>query len=351
MEDIIGLKAKLDTINAAVDITGTALDVTQQSLTSTKAALLAEITALKDRISKLEIPGATGPGATGATGPSVWVSKFPGDTKSGNIRWGCSFQSNAIPVSHETATGVTVGVRRTFWDMNKTSSLLSNVKTDHNAGRVPYVSVKLGTSWKNVAAGTIDAALIKLFADLKATGKTVWFTAHHEPEGGNGTPYPDDGQGTEPDWRNMQVHIRELIDASGAKNIAFASTLMAWTFDSRSGRNPADWWVDGIWDFAGLDHYVEANSATVQTAMWNNALAFYKSKGLKVALGEWGNKDHGTTGAAEMQAWYDHLRSVGAIGACYFDTSQNGGVPLSGDALVKFRELMKVPTSISLEKA
>lgn len=277
-----------------------------------------------------------------------WTPRFPGDTKPGTIRWGCSYNSNAVPTPHETAAGVPVGVRRTFWDMSKTAGLLAAVKADHAAGRVPWVSVKLGTSWKNVAAGAIDVALNKLIADLKATGKPVWFTAHHEPEGGNGTAYPDDGQGTEVNWRNMQSHIRTLIGPKGTSNIAFASTLMAWTFDSRSGRKPADWWVDDIWDFAGIDNYVEADATTVQSGMWKNTLAFYQAKGLPIALGEWGNKDHSASGAAEMQDWYNHLISIGSPGACYFDTTLNGGVPLSGEALTKFRELMKAPTSVRL---
>lgn len=302
---------------------------------------------LAERVAKMEHDGSVPPPVVGP--PTGWAPKFAGDTQAGQqIRWGCSYNSNGVPSAHETAAGVPVGLRRTFWDMSKTASLLSTVKADQTAGRLPWVSVKLGTTWKNVAAGTIDAALTKLFTDLKATGKPVWFTAHHEPEGGNGTAFPDDGQGTEVDWRNMQAHVRTLIDAVGAPNIAFAPILMAWTFDTRSGRNPADWWVPGIWDFAGIDHYVEAASNTVMTSMWNNTLAFYKSKGLKIALGEWGNKDHLASGAAEMQAWYDHLLANGVLGACYFDTSLNGGVPLSADALAKFRELMKAPTSIRI---
>lgn len=342
MEDVIGLNAKLENINKEISDN-------EISIGDLKKSLIIEIELVKARIAKLEETDSVVPDPV--TPPSSWVPKFAGDVKPGNIRWGCSYQSNGVPVSHETAAGVAVGVRRTFWDMSKTAGLLSTVKADHTAGRLPYVSVKLGTSWKNVAAGTIDAALTKLFNDLKATGKPVWFTAHHEPEGGNGTPYPDEGQDSETDWRAMQVKVRKLIDATGAKNIAFGPTLMAWTFSPSSGRNPADWWVDGIWDFAGIDNYVEASATTMRTAGWNNALAFYNSKGLKIALGEWGNKDHTATGASEMQAWYDHLRSVGAIGACYFDTSLNGGVPLSGEALIKFRELMKVSTSININES
>jgi hypothetical protein len=279
----------------------------------------------------------------------TWTPKFPGDTQPGKIRWGCSYNSNGVPTPHETAAGVPVGVRRTFWQLGQASSLLSTVKADHAAGRVPWVSIKLSDSWKNTAAGSLDTQLTALFNNLKATGKTVWFTAHHEPEGGNGTAFPDEGQDTEGDWRAMQVRVRTLLNGTGANaNVAFASCLMAWTWDSRSGRNPADWWVPNTWDFAGIDHYVEASSTELMTPMWKNTLAFYKSKNLKIALGEWGNKDHTSTGAAEMQAWYDHLRSESVIGACYFDTSLNGGVPLSGAVLTKFHELMKAPTSIRI---
>ena len=278
--------------------------------------------------------------------PATWQPKFPGDTRPGMLRWGCSYQSNAVPTPHETAAGVAVGLRRTFWRLDQASSVVSTCVADHNAGRLPWVSIKLSDTWEKTARGSADTPLTNLIKRLGDLDLPVWFTVHHEPEGGNGTPYPDEGQGSEVHWRNMQYRVRQLITASNVKNIAFASILMAWTFDSRSKRNPADYWVDGIWDFAGIDSYVEADATTVRSSMWNKAEAFYKEKGLKVALGEWGNKDHGPSGAAEMQAWYDHLGSIGALGACYFDTSLNGGVPLSGDALVKFRELMNHPNSL-----
>jgi hypothetical protein len=329
---------KKEEIVKEIDLSNKTIDEALVSLDQALATIDSEnkkIAALVSEINALEIAA---PVATG----------YPGKPAAGKIRWGCSYNSNGVPSPHEQAAGVPVGIRRTFWDMSKTTSLVSTVKADHTAGRLPWVSVKLGTTWKNVAAGQIDGALSTLFKTLGATGKPVWFTAHHEPEGGNGTPYPDDGQGTEVDWRNMQKQVRKVLDASGAKNIAFAPILMSWTFDTRSGRNPADWWVDGIWDFAGIDHYQDDPAATtMQTTMWKNTAAFYKAKGLDIAIGEWGNKDHGPTGAAEMQSWYNHLISIGSPGVCYFDTNLNGGVPLSAEALVKFRELMKAPTSVT----
>lgn len=281
-------------------------------------------------------------------GVQVWTPRFPGDVQPGTIRWGCSQRNNGVPTAHETAAGVPVGVRRTFWRLDQAAKIVDTARADIAAGRVPWVSIKLGTSWTSAAGGSIDAQLRDLFQKLGALGGAVWFTAHHEPEGGNGTPYPDEGQGSEPQWRAMQQQVRRVLDASGATNIAFASILMAWTFSPSSGRNPADWWVDGVWDLAGIDNYVEAAATTVRTAGWDNAVAFYAAKGLPVALGEWGNKDHTASGAAEMTAWYEHLLDVGVVAASYFDTDANGGVPLSGAVLTRFRELMADPRSVTL---
>ena len=266
----------------------------------------------------------------------------------GKIRWGCSYNSNEIPTAHEQAAGVRVGVRRTFWQLSQQTSLLAAVKADVAAGRVPWISVKPGALWANVAKGAIDSQLTSLFVQLKAIGRPVWFSIHHEPEGGNGTPYPDDGQGTEDDWRAMQSHVADLLNRSGAINVAFAPILMAWTFSPSSGRNPIDWWVPGIWDFIGIDLYQssEGGPSPVDQDMWLRTLAFYKDRGMRIAIGELGNKDHGPSGAAEMQDTYDHLIEIGSPGCAYFDTSLNGGKPLSGEALTKFRQLLAAPTSV-----
>jgi hypothetical protein len=336
--------AALDARSASADATNASATArVEVDLTKSVSNTAAALASLDARLKKLE-------GGTVTPPPPVVTptTSFPGDVAKGTIRWGCSYNSNGVPSPHETAAGVPVGVRRTFWDMSKTASLIATAKGDIAAKRVPWVSVKPLMPWIDVAAGKLDVQLTTLFKALGALPGPVWFTMHHEPEGGNGTAYPDDGPGSEIHWRNMQKQVRKVLDASGAKNIAFASVLMAWTFDSRSGRTPSDWWVDNIWDFAGIDHYTEADSTTMRTAMWNNTVAFYKAKNLRIALGEWGNKDHGLTGAAEMQEWYNHLISIGSPGACYFDTSLNGGVPLSGEVLTKFRELMKAPTSVRL---
>jgi hypothetical protein len=335
MEPIVAdLKAQIAQVASTASTLSTDVGRWMNEVDNTLNAMKADIAALK--------------AGGGTTTPPVqeWEPAFPGDTRPGMIRWGCSYNSNGVPSPHETAAGVAVGVRRTFWRLDQASSIISTCKADHTAGRLPWVSIKLSATWQNTANGALDTPIINLIKSLGLLGLPVWFSVHHEPEGGNGTAYPDEGQGSEIHWRNMQKRIRQLLDSANVTNIAFAPILMAWTFDTRSGRNPADWWVDGIWDFAGIDHYVEAANTTVLSTMWKNALAYYKAKGLKIGVAEWGNKDHTLTGAAEMQEWFDHLRTNNVVGAAYFDTSLNGGVPLSGDALIKFRELMNSPYSL-----
>jgi hypothetical protein len=146
------------------------------------------------------------------------------------------------------------------------------------------------------------------------------------------------------------------MDALGTRNIAFAPVLMAWTFDPLSKRNPADWWVDGIWDFVGIDHYVDKESiASMEVPMWRNTRAFVGSKGLKIAVGEWGNRGTDAVAANEMRAFYSMAVAptppgqAQVIGLAYFDSNLNspkGGWELFGEPLGAFRQLMTAPTSL-----
>lgn len=344
--ELAALRAKLDTHLSAADVS---LEAATKALAAADG-VSADVARLAARLEALPVGGT----ATPATGAPA----FPGDPGPGRIRWGAGIGGNADPVArHESAAGVPMGVRRTYWSMAKAASLIATAKADIAAGRVPWVSVKLGVTWAEFAAGKLDAAFLDLLAKLGALPGPVWLTVHHEPEGGNGTPYPDDGQGSEVHWRAMQAHVRTLLDRSKVTNIAFAPVLMSWTFDPRSGRNPADWWVpEARWDFAGIDHYIDKETVTsvADSQMWAPTVAFYKAKGLRIALGEWGNRGTDAAAAAEMTAFYDHLLSIGSPGAAYFDSSLNspsGSWELVGGPLNEFRRLMKLPTSATLSRA
>ena len=229
------------------------------------------------------------------------VGRFPGDVAPGYVRWGAAVSGNGDPVvRHEAPAGATMGLQRSYfsWDRRLTS-MVTTARADIAAGRVPWVSTKT-PPWADMAAGRYDGEIDSMLRALDNLGGPVWLTLHHEPEGGGGAVGPDDPGGPAA-WRGMQVRLRQRMTAVGTKNIAFAPILMSWTFDPRSGRNPADWWVDGVWDFVGIDHYQENAAQPVETnEMWTKTYAFIAAKGMKIALGEWGNRGTDAAAAADM---------------------------------------------------
>ena len=319
-------------------------------------------------LESLEGPTTTAPPANTMPPPAVpsrpsapaGEGRFPGDVAPGYVRWGAAVGGNEDPVArHEAPSGAAMGLRRTYfsWDRRLTS-MVSTAHGDIAAGRLPWVSTKT-PPWADMASGRYDGEIDSMLRALDNLGGPVWLTLHHEPEGGGDAVGPDDPGGPAA-WRGMQIRLRQRMTAVGTKNIAFAPVLMAWTFDSRSNRNPADWWVDGVWDFAGIDHYQEDAAQPVEAhIMWNNTYAFYTAKGLKITLGEWGNPGTDAAAAADMTRFYDvGIRSGGAgkpqvIGYAYFDSDLNsptGGWSLQGAPLQEFHRLMALPTSLQVNE-
>jgi hypothetical protein len=159
----------------------------------------------------------------------------------------------------------------------------------------------------------------------------------------------------------MQEKIRERMNALETKNIAFAPILMSWTSDPRSGRNPQDWWVDGIWDFVGIDHYHYDERGQMMTSaaddpMWEKAYAFYSSKNkIPIALGEWGNRGTDAAAATEMRLIYELAQDSATsdrsqiLGLAYFDSGLNspsGAWTLEGAVLEMFHTLQARQTSL-----
>ncbi len=293
--------------------------------------------------------GLSGGGSTSsnATRRSMFGS-FPGDVAAGYVRWGAAIGGNSDPVArHENIAGVPMGLRRTYFGWDNRMKAVTMARNDLAAGRLPWVSFKT-PGWAAMASGAHDSQIDELLRALDSTGGPVWVTFHHEPE--------NDGLAAA-DWRAMQVKVRERMNATGVQNLAFAPVLMSWTFDPRSGRNPDDWFVPGIWDFAGIDTYTETTaSPTNEIQMWLNTRAWYTAKGLKLAIGEWGNRGTDAAAAAEMKSFYDMAVRSGTsgqsqvIGLAYFDSDLNspkGGWTLTGAPLDQFRVLMQQPTSLT----
>ncbi len=313
------------------------------------------------------------------------IQKFAGDVSVGNVRWGAGIGGNSDPVArHGAELGNRMGLRRTFWSMNNTSGLLSTAKTDLAAGRVPWVSVKLNGSWKENGDGKYDAQMTALLTQLSALDGPVWFTAHHEPEGGCRNSCAANGMddiGGPSEWLRMQANTSKLLAQLRAQgkgnNIAFAPILMGWTWEPQSGRTPTQWYQAGIWDFAGIDVYTE-KEATTSPFIANGLPAvrkFYGERGLKVAIGEWGvhtqnssemsagekpTADEERIAGDRVRAMYRDILTSGTdgkgaqiIGAAYFDSGLNsptGSWELTGNQLSAFRELLVQPTSVKAKQ-
>lgn len=297
------------------------------------------------------VPTTTPPPTT-TTVPG-FAPDFPGDVEPGRLRWGAAVGGNSDPAPrHEIPAGTVMGLHRTYfrWDQ-RTTSMISTASDDMDAGRLPWVSVKT-PAWAEMAAGAHDDEIDEMLLALDGLDGPVWLTVWHEPE---------NDPGTAADWRGMQVRVRQRMDALGTDNIAFAAVLMSWTYTDASGRDPEDWWVDGIWDFLGIDHYLENEAvefAGPSDTLWNAAYDFAAAKQIDVALGEWGNRGSDAQAAAEMQAFYDLAVGSGQIagpqivGLAYFDSGLNsptGSWELTGEPLARFHQLMAADTSLVLD--
>lgn len=310
---------------------------------------------------------------------SIVPRRFPGDPNpkvTGKAYWGSSVGGNGDPARHETPTGKSLSIRRTFYGWNS-SSMISTAKADIAANRLPHVSIKT-PGWNAVASGQYDAELDSMLTRLDALGGPVWFTVHHEPEGGGCKPNcpgpngEDDAAGPA-GWRAMQSKVRQRMNALGTKNIAFMPVLMAWTWDTSSNRKPEDWWVPGIWDAYIVDSYAETPGQNPSdTKAWKGFVPWVESKGLPFGTAEWGMRTveggsfsdtpdckvlRTTTAAQEataeskMQAFWDwgFTNKKDLIAHSYFDSclnSTSGGWALAKSQLTRFQSILKNDTRI-----
>lgn len=273
------------------------------------------------------------------------TQRFPGDPNplvTNKAYWGASVGGNDDPTArHETPTGKSMALRRTFfgWDhRGANGSMTKTAKADLAANRLPWVSIKPPggsvSSWGAMASGSYDAQIDEMLIaldDLGGPNKPVWFTMHHEPENDNGKAA---------DWRGMQVRIRDRMNALKAQgrpmdNIAFIPILMVWTYDSASGRNPEDWWVDGIWDAFGVDPYCynacSSKGKTLLTSReWGLFVAYAEKKKMPIAVGEWGETNSPTVWASVMREFWEYgfKNKKDIVGYAAFDSGLN---PPTGD--------------------
>jgi hypothetical protein len=121
------------------------------------------------------------------------TQRFPGDPNprvTGKAYWGANVyalladgtKTNDVKARHEVPTGKPFPLFHSYfaWADVDGGAIVSRAKTDHAAGRLPYVTFKANTNWTAVGNGTYDAQLDKLISGLDALGKQFGLR-WHEP--------------------------------------------------------------------------------------------------------------------------------------------------------------------------
>ena len=127
---------------------------------------------------------------------------------------------------------------------------------DAARGRLPFMSWNARTAdgstveWGDIADGAQDDWIAAQADAIKAFGYPIYLTFHHEPEDDLAT------WGTPTEYAAAFRHIVTVFRSRGVTNVAFVWTMMNWTFDPRSGRDPDPYYPgDAYVDFIGIDGY------------------------------------------------------------------------------------------------
>jgi hypothetical protein len=140
-----------------------------------------------------------------------------------------------------------------LWDANIPTG---HQRWDVDTGRIPFINWNAGKGggsvvrWSAIANGSQDAWIRQRADAFKAFGAPIYLAFHHEPE--------DDLSrfGSPADFAAAFRHIVTVFRSRSVTNVAFVWTMMAWTFNPRSGRDAMSYYPgDSYIDFVGADGY------------------------------------------------------------------------------------------------
>lgn len=217
--------------------------------TSRRAALLAVVGAAAALSGCRGGPSSTpSPSSASPTtsSPTTSQARFFGDPGPGRLYLGISLGIDQLAASAPELGGTNATLSRRFYRPHQIALMEQMLTQDVAAGIVPFVSFKTEGSWASVAAGEHDAWLDQLIAALDGLGSPAFLALHHEPEN------DVSGDNTASSWVEMQ---RRLIRrTAGTPHVIAVPTLMSYTFQPHSGRQPHRWLVPEA-SVIGVDMY------------------------------------------------------------------------------------------------
>ena len=119
-------------------------------------------------------------------------------------------------------------------------------------GRTPYISWHAYTRgrqtipWRSIAQGDHDAYIRNKAHTIKAWGKHVYLSFHHEPEN-------DPANGGPAEFRAASDRVHTLFQDVGADNVTWVVALMASTYGG--GHGGANVWLPRQFHLVGVDGY------------------------------------------------------------------------------------------------
>jgi hypothetical protein len=176
------------------------------------------------RVGGLTVAGAAMAGTfTAAPAAAAVAPRFAGD-KPGKIYLGVSTQDFTKSLSQ---TGP-VGLRRTYYRWSDVDREVKNARSDHAAGRMPWISFKPATStrggWAAIAAGRHDSELRARARGYGGLSRPVIVTYNHEPH--------NDSTGTPAEFAKATTRIYDVMKSeTGLKNVVFTPIIGDWAFN------------------------------------------------------------------------------------------------------------------------
>jgi hypothetical protein len=224
-----------------------------------------------------------------------------------------------------------------------------------------------GKTWRQVAAGAVDAQIAREAAYLKTHfTKKFWLVIHHEPEDEVRTQ-PDSGY-TADDYRAMFRHVVSEFRAHGTRNILFTMVYMGytgymikpWFKDLYPGDAYVDWIgydpfaTSSIENYPGLLNKVAPQQQELGfPGFYDYSNRYFPNKPLM--LSEWavlespsdpGRKPAFYQDVANQFAKYPRIKALAYYNAAHADNMPDGGnasVDATPSALRAFKALGKLP--------
>jgi hypothetical protein len=248
-------------------------------------------------------------------------ARFPGDAGPGRLFYGASLMPGLSLSALETSLDHRLTLKRSYFDATEVDALVRQATADHAAARLPVVSTKLPSSWAEAASGAEDSWLLDLLDRLGALTKPTMLALHHEPENN-----ADSGPGmASSDWVALQ---QRAISAAAGKPITILPVLMSWTFLPQSGRNAADWWVQGA-PVMGIDCYnpwSSTNGAPWSTFEQRMTPVRRFAPDQPLVVPEYGcrtPRDDASRAGSWMVDAFEYAHANDVTGLAYFDSSLN----------------------------